>query len=88
MQGFKRVVFTVNAEPGSDVYVSGTFNNWHLSNKRLTDKHGTGKFALAVMLPPGEYQYKFINGVWCVDPNCQDWVANDVGSLNSVLRVE
>ena len=40
-------------------------------------------------LPPGRYEYKFlINGTWCADPECTEWVRNHVGSLNSVIRVE
>lgn len=88
-KGTKRVTFAVTAEPGSDVWVAGSFNDWKPNDKRLPDKTGTGKYSLTMMLPKGEHQYKFvINGVWCVDPNCTDWVANDMGSLNSVMRVE
>jgi len=88
-KGTKRVTFTVIAEPGSEVWVAGSFNDWRPNDKRLVDKTGEGKYTLTMMLAQGEHQYKFvINGVWCVDPNCADWTANDLGSLNSVMHVD
>jgi 1,4-alpha-glucan branching enzyme len=87
-KGNKKVTFTVTAEVGSEVWVAGSFNDWKPNDKRLLDKTGTGKYTLTLMLPAGEHQYKFvINGVWCVDPNCTDWVSNAMGSLNSIMRV-
>lgn len=53
------------------------------------DKQGAGHFSATVLLHPGEYQYRFVvNGEWCVDPGNGDRVANDLGSLNSVVRVD
>ncbi|MDD5705163.1 MAG: glycogen-binding domain-containing protein [Kiritimatiellae bacterium] len=85
----KRVVFSVRAEPGSVVGVSGDFNNWAPEGKPMSDKMGDGLFKTTVNLAPGVYEYKFvINGTWCVDPECKEWVQNSLGTLNSVLRVE
>ncbi len=85
----KRVTFTVRAEPGSSVSVAGDFNSWDPQNKVLADKDGSGLFKAALSLAPGTYEYKFvINGTWCVDPDCKEWVQNTLGTLNSVLRVE
>jgi 1,4-alpha-glucan branching enzyme len=86
--GKKRVQFEVQAEPGSHVFVTGTFNDWDPVGKRMLDKTGEGRFKAGLMLAPGTYEYKFvINGVWCVDPDCPDWAHNDLGSLNSVVTV-
>ncbi|NLF22180.1 MAG: hypothetical protein GX590_03380, partial [Lentisphaerae bacterium] len=38
----RRVVFSVNAEPGSEVAVSGDFNNWVPEGRKMTDKKGDG----------------------------------------------
>jgi len=55
----------------------------------MTDANGTGEFSVTILLPPGQYEYKFvINGAWCVDPECADWVQNSLGTLNSLRRVE
>ena len=85
----KRVTFTVNADPASTVFLAGSFNDWDPTAKRMTDKKNEGVFTATVNLAPGEYQYKFIiNGTWCADPVCADWVQNEHGTLNSIRRVE
>lgn len=84
----KRVTFTVAAEPGSTVGVSGSFNNWDPVGRLMTDKKGDGNFSVTILLAPGVYEYKFIvNNTWSVDPNCSEWIQNSLGTLNSVLRV-
>jgi len=85
----KRVTFKVTADPGSKIFLAGSFNNWDPSSKEMTDPKGTGQFAVTLPLAPGTYQYKFvINGAWCVDPDCADWEKNSLGTLNSVRKVE
>jgi len=85
----RRVLFSVQAEPGSLVYLAGTFNNWDPQAKQLKDKKSDGRYATTLMLPPGTYEYKFvINGTWCVDPGNSEWAQNSLGTLNSVLIVE
>ncbi len=84
----KRVTFTVSAEPGSTVGVSGDFNNWDPAGRVMADKNGDGNYSVTILLAPGVYEYKFIvNNTWSVDPNCTEWVQNSLGTLNSVLRV-
>lgn len=84
-----RVTFRVRAEVGSKVFLAGCFNNWDPTAKQMEDKKGTGEFTCTVMLPKGKYEYKFvIDGVWCADGECPDWVQNDVGSMNSVKIVD
>lgn len=84
----QRVVFSVRAEAGSKVFLAGSFNNWDPTAKEMVDKKGDGVFAATVSLAPGEYQYKFvIDGTWCADPECADWIQNDHGTLNSVKHV-
>lgn len=82
----QRVVFQTKAEPGSKVYVAGSFNNWDPTRNKLTEKAGT--YSVSLLLPRGRHEYKLvINDVWTVDPNCPDWVPNGFGSLNSVIVV-
>ncbi|MBP5319683.1 MAG: isoamylase early set domain-containing protein [Kiritimatiellae bacterium] len=84
----QRVTFSVRADVGSTVYLAGDFNDWDPTVKPMTDKKGDGLFTTTVSLPPGDHQYKFvINGTWCADPDCPDWVQNELGTLNSVKRV-
>ena len=83
----KRVTFQVNAEPGSEIYVAGDFNNWE-PKKKLNDKNKDGNYKGTMLLDrKQQYEYKFIiNGKWSVDPNCDEWVPNSMGSLNSVIK--
>ncbi len=85
----ERKVITVQADPGSTVFLAGSFNNWDPSALPMTDKAGTGVYSATVTLAPGIYEYKFvINGVWTLDPDPdRDWTQNGLGTLNSVLRV-
>lgn len=84
----KRVVFSVSAEPGSTVAVSGDFNNWDANGRPMEDKLGDGNYVATILLAPGVYEYKFIvNGTWSIDPNNTEWVQNTFGTLNSVLHV-
>lgn len=86
----KRVVFTHRAKPGCQVLVAGTFNDWDVSSKNvktLVDKTGTGEFSKILMLPIGEYEYKFfVDGEWVADEKA-DWTHNDMGTLNSRVIV-
>ncbi len=86
--GKKRVTFSIQAEPGRKVAVAGSFNEWDPEAHVLKDKTGSGAYTATVLLAPGTYEYKFvIDGTWCVDPACAEWVQNDCGTLNSLLRV-
>mgnify|MGYP006300511529 CR=1 FL=1 len=83
----KRITFQVRAEPGSEVYVAGDFNDWQ-PTKKLTNKNNDDIYTGTILLDrQKQYEYKFvINGKWSVDPNCDEWVPNSLGSLNSVLK--
>ena len=85
----ERVVLTVQADPGSTVFLSGSFNNWDPAALKMIDKDGNGLYSVTVTLAPGIYEYKFvINGVWTLDPDPdRDWTQNGLGTLNSVYRV-
>ncbi|OGV81136.1 MAG: hypothetical protein A3K18_09315 [Lentisphaerae bacterium RIFOXYA12_64_32] len=80
--------FEVSADPKSQVFVAGTFNNWNPTASPLKDNPDSGHYKATLSLPRGKHEYKFVvNGVWCMDPNCQDWSPNPYGGLNSVLQV-
>lgn len=84
----KRVSFQLITEPGSKVSVAGSFNDWDPESTPLKDKANNGTFTRSILLEPGRYEYKFvIDGVWCVDPECREWVPNNEGSLNSVIQI-
>ncbi|MEI6788605.1 MAG: glycogen-binding domain-containing protein [bacterium] len=84
----KKVDFQVTAEPGSEVFVAGTFNNWDPKMHRMKDSPGSGHCKATLVLPPGRHEYKFVvNSEWRADSNCAESVLNDQGSLNSVITI-
>jgi 1,4-alpha-glucan branching enzyme len=86
LAGKKRVRFQLEAEKGSEVFIAGSFNDWNPANSKLAYRDGV--FCRTLLLPKGRYEYKFVvNGVWCVDPACSEWMPNGMGSLNSVVVV-
>ena len=84
----KRVRFDISVEPGQEVFVAGTFNNWNPTANPLKDNPGSGHCKATLLIPPGKHEYKFVvNGAWSMDPKCPDCVPDGYGSLNSVLFV-
>ena len=56
----KKVSFKVSAEPGSEVFVAGTFNNWDPKQHQLRDNPRSGLYSATLVLPPGRHEYKFV----------------------------
>ena len=87
-EGTRRVRFDLSVEPGKQVFVAGTFNNWNPTANPLKDNPGSGHCKATLRIPAGTHEYKFVvNGIWIVDPKCANWTPNGYGSLNSVLHV-
>ncbi|MFH1477460.1 MAG: glycogen-binding domain-containing protein [Verrucomicrobiota bacterium] len=85
----RRISFQVAVAPQSEVFLAGTFNNWDPKRHPMKDLDGTGKHTLILMLPEGEYEYKFvINGNWIADPENRCSMPNAFGTVNSVVAVE
>jgi len=85
--GKKKVCFEYSGNSGDEVFVAGSFNDWDPTSSPLKEE-GKGVFARTMYVEKGECEYKFVvNGTWCIDPTCSDWVPNEMGSLNSVKRI-
>lgn len=85
--GKKKVMFRFHAEPGKEIFVAGTFNAWEPNKSRLQD-NGAGEYTVALQLPVGRHEYKFIvDNEWCMDPQNPETIPNDHGSTNNVLVV-
>jgi 1,4-alpha-glucan branching enzyme len=86
--GKRSVTFTVNADPGSKVYLGGTFNDWDYLKYPLGEASGDGVFVIVCMIAPGVHEYKFhVNGTWVLDRQNPRLCQNTFGSLNNVLEV-
>ena len=84
----RKVKFALVTDPGSRVYVAGSFNNWDTGQYPMKDNPNSGIYCTVVPLPAGRHEYKFIvNGVWCTDPKCAESAWNEHGTMNSVRIV-
>jgi 1,4-alpha-glucan branching enzyme len=72
------IKFECHADPGSEVFIAGTFNNWKPSGlHKLRDGNRDGTFGTLLKLRRGRHEYKFlVNGQWASD--CQDPARNRV----------
>jgi len=58
------IKFECHADPGSQVFIAGTFNNWKPSGlHKLRDGNRDGTFGTLLKLRRGRHEYKFlVNG--------------------------
>lgn len=85
----KKVEFRVRGNPGSKVFLAGTFTRWASGRIALNDNGNSGIFKGEVTLSPGTYEYKFIvNEDWIQDPENPKFKLSDLGTINSVVVVE
>jgi 1,4-alpha-glucan branching enzyme len=86
--------FACRAPEAKAVFLAGTFNGWNTTATRMAKGAG-GNWSVAVDLPPGHYEYKYVvDGRWCCEPPCdglhrpcQDCVPNEFGTMNRVIEV-
>ena len=73
-------------EAARKVAVAGDFNGWRPAPMR---RQKDGSFAIALAVPPGRYEYKFIiDGEWAHDADVPEKVVNCYGTFNSVAIVQ
>jgi 1,4-alpha-glucan branching enzyme len=78
------ISFSVRAPGARSVAVAGSFSNWDLKIMLSS----CGDWQTTILLPPGRYEYRFIvDGQWLLDPAAKETSKNQLGSLNSILRV-
>ena len=84
----KQATFTFQHYPGKEVFLAGSFNNWDPKRNKLLETDRPGIYSISIMIARGRHEYKFIvDGVWYIDPKNPECVANDIGSMNSVVVV-
>ena len=82
-----RVTFHFRSEPGSDVYLAGSFNNWDPFMHKLRET-SPGFYQLTIRVAAGRHFYHFIdNGDRTVDPLNTRRVLNPNGAFVSVLEL-
>jgi 1,4-alpha-glucan branching enzyme len=82
------VTFILSGHPDAkQVYLAGDFNQWDPKKQRMS-KYRDGSFKARIALAPGAYQYKFVaDGVLLIDPAACEQVKNELGTVNSLVRV-
>lgn len=87
-ENHRNVLFDAHLGGAREVYLVGTFNDWHPTTLPMVDM-GNGRWEKEIVLEPGTYQYLFVaDGRWIPDPECLDTVPNPFGGINCVRRVE
>lgn len=85
--GTTLVHFELPYLPVNEVFLAGTFNDWHPAMFPMIESED-GSWQKNLQLAPGTYQYRFVvDGRWLSDPNNPHSKANPFGSLNSVVEV-
>lgn len=62
------VAFVISAPDAQAVFLTGSFNNWNITD-HLMAKQADGRWTATLPLTPGRHQYKFVvDGEWVLDP--------------------
>jgi len=81
------VTFALEATAAEEVSVIGSFNGWDPDRHEMNLNKETNRWALTIMLPPGQHEYAFlINGEKVIaDPKSTFTRSDGFGSRNSVI---
>jgi 5'-AMP-activated protein kinase regulatory beta subunit len=83
----QKITFSFESSDAKEVILMGDFNNWN-PKKHPMKKDDNGKWTKAVLLPPGQYEYKFmVDGQWKEDPQNDRICSNKFGSYNNVVNL-
>lgn len=86
---FRKVTFSFAGQPGHQVSVAGSFNDWDPGKHPMTYSPDSEIYSCQIEIIPGTYEYKLvIDGEWVTDRENTNFSANDFGTLNSVLNLD
>ena len=84
----RKVIFVLPGEPGKNLFLVGSFNSWAIGACAMEYSAEERGYMCELLLTPGVYEYKFVcDGCWLLDNDNPDFIANDFGTLNSVLKI-
>lgn len=85
--GLVHVPFAVEIPGAREVALAGDFNGWSPDAGRLAKK-ADGRWAVDLVLAPGEYQYRLVvDGEWRDHAEARRRVGNAFGTQNCILEV-
>jgi len=83
----RKVTFSLEAADANEVILMADFNKWN-QKKHPMRKDVNGIWTKAVIIPPGNYEYKFlVDGQWKEDPQNDLACPNCFGTNNSVFNL-
>ncbi len=83
------ILFRVKAAHAREVKLAGDFNQWVPDRDVMTFRDANGLWKKFVLLPPGQYHYKFlIDDEWREDPSNPVVVSTENGLVSSMIAVE
>jgi 1,4-alpha-glucan branching enzyme len=83
----RKTTFSLNSSDSKEVILMGEFNNWN-PKKHPMKSDGNGIWTKAVLLFPGNHEYKFlVDGEWKEDPQNDQRCANCFGTYNNVFSL-
>jgi len=88
-QGIKqrKVTFSLENADANEVFLIGDFNKWNPKTHPMK-RDGNGTWIRDVIIPPGEYEYKFmVDGKWKEDPQNEQLIPNCFGTYNNIINV-
>ena len=84
----QNVNFEFYAPAAKKIFLVGSFNDWNERAHPLK-KVKDGRWAAAIQLKPGCYEYRFlVDGIWESDQKPVESVPNAFGSWNCVVTVQ
>ena len=87
--GKRDVLFCMRAPDAQRVTVVGEFNDWRQDNSPDLERDDRGVWKGQLVLPPGNYQYKYlVDGKWCLDPDNPLRMVDKNGIVNSLVKVK
>jgi len=82
----QKIIFEAAAAPGSEVFWAGRFSSGDPKQYQMYANPDTGVYQIALALPPGRHEYKFVvNGEWCVDSKYLELAPKAARHLNSFV---
>ncbi len=83
----RAVLFDVHVGGAREVYLVGSFNDWHPTTLPMIDR-GLGRWEKEILLAPGSYEYLLVaDGCWVPDPTAEETIENPFGGVNCVRKV-
>ncbi len=83
----RKATFSLTEPSAQSVQLAGDFTEWD-KNAIALKRQKDGLWKVAVSLPPGTYQYRFlVDGQWRDDPACESRVPNPFGDANCVREI-